>query len=114
MTANLQNGTVTVQLRTPAGDVPLGKFSLSSGHVRGTDQRGISYSGTCTPLGDGVSVELTVTVPAGHKLAEGLFTEAAADHQLSFYLTPEHLAGTRVKPIRLPGLGSADVVFAIR
>lgn len=113
MTANLQNGTVTVQLRTPAGDISLGEFSLSSGRVKGTDKRGISYHGICTPLQDGISVELTVAVPAGISLAEGLFTDAAAEHQLSLYLTQEQLAGTRVKPIRLPGLGSADVVFAI-
>jgi hypothetical protein len=114
MTANLQAGTVTVQLRTPSGDVPLGEFALASGQVQGTDQRGISYRGTCTSLLDGVNVELTVTVPAGTRLAGDLRTEAAAEHQLSFYLNQEHLAGTRVKPIRLPGIGSADVVFTIR
>jgi hypothetical protein len=114
MTAKLQDGTVTVHLRTPSGDVPLGEFSLASGEVQGTDQRGISYHGTCTLLLNGVNVELTVAVPAGTRLGGDLRTDAAAERQLSLYLNQEHLAGTRVKPISVAGLGSADLVFTVR
>ena len=114
MTASLQDGTVTVHLRTPSGEVPLGEFALTSGEVRGTDQRGISYRGTCTPLLNGVNVELTLTVPVGTRLAADLLTDVAAERQLSLYLSEEHLAGTRVKAVNVPGLGSADVVFTVR
>jgi hypothetical protein len=113
MTANLQDGTVTVLLRSPHGNVLLGDFTVDAGRVHGTDRRGVSYQGTCIPAADGVSVELTMTVPSGTRLTEALLAEEQAEHELSFHLSEEHLAGIQAKPVVVPGLGSADLIFTV-
>jgi hypothetical protein len=111
MTVSYESGAVTVHLRTPAGEVPLGQFGVSGGRIEGTDQRGIRYLGTCVPLGDGLYVELTASVPAGTRISEGFATDSPVEHRLNFHLTREHLAGVRTKAIMLPDFGSADVRF---
>lgn len=113
MTANLQVGIVAVLLRSPHGNVLLGDFTVNAGQVQGTDRRGVSYQGTCTAVADGVNVEVTMTVPSGTRVTKAIVAEEPAHHKLSFHLSEEHLAGIQAKPVTVPGLGSADLMFTV-
>ncbi len=111
---NLESSTVEVHLQTPAGNVPVGRFSLNDGQVSGTDRRGITYRGTCTPMPDGgLNVELTASVPAGTRIREGMVAETDDEQKLTFHLNPEQMTGLQTKDILLPGFGSADVRFEV-
>ncbi|MFB6781563.1 MULTISPECIES: hypothetical protein [unclassified Streptomyces] len=115
MTANPESSTVEVHLQTPSGDVSVGQFSLNDGQVTGTDHRGITYRGTCTPMPDGgLNVELMASVPAGTRIGESKVTETDAEHKLAFHLNQEQVAGQQTKEILLSGFGSADVRFEVR
>ncbi|MEU9790187.1 hypothetical protein AB0E27_06090 [Streptomyces sparsogenes] len=115
MTANPEKSTVEVHLETPFEEVPLGRFSLHDGQVTGTDRRGITYRGTCTPTPDGgLNVELMVSVPTGTRFREGEVTETDAEQRLAFHLSREQVAGQEAKEILLSGFGSADVRFKVR
>jgi len=111
MTVNLESATVEVHLTTPTGDQPLGRFSINAGQVEGTDHRGITYRGTCTPVLDGLNVELTAQIPAGTRAGTALTTEAQSEQKLSFFLNADQLAGRQTKPIVLVGFGLANVRF---
>ena len=113
MTVNLESAAVEVYLRTPTGDVPFGRFSLSAGQVEGTDQRGITYRGTCIRVIDLFNVELTASVPAGTRIADDLVTETTEERKLAFCLNLDHVAGEQTKSIMLAGFGSADVRFEV-
>ncbi|HEX8094396.1 hypothetical protein [Jatrophihabitans sp.] len=112
MTVNLESSTVEVHLCTPIGDQPLGRFAINAGRVEGTDHRGINYRGTCTPVLDGVNVELTAQIPAGTRAGTSLTTEAASEQRLAFFLNADQVAGRQTKSILLVGFGLADVRFA--
>ncbi|MGW1092484.1 hypothetical protein ACWD4L_41210 [Streptomyces sp. NPDC002596] len=115
MTVNLESSTVDVHLQTPSGDVSVGRFGLNDGQVTGTDRRGITYRGTCTPMPDGgLNVELTASVPAGTRIGESKVTETDVEHNLAFHLNQEQVAGRQTKAILLSGFGSADVRFEVR
>jgi hypothetical protein len=114
MTVNLDGASVSVYLTSPDGDISLGKFDVKNGAIDGTDQRGVSYRGTCTPVADGVNVELTATVPAGTRMSEGVAAEGDTQRKLSFFLNADQVAGRSTKPILLTGFGRADVRFQVQ
>lgn len=108
---NLDSATVEVHLETPLGEVPVGRFVVAAGEVRGTDMRGIEYRGTCSPSGTDVHIALSISIPAGVPIARGQVTAASVDHEINFDLDPQHIAGQKTKTIHLPGFGDAEVRF---
>jgi hypothetical protein len=116
MPLDVENLSLGVYLTAPHGDVELGTFTVTAGAIAGTDQlRGISYSGRCTPTPDGgVDVEVTASVPAGTRVSGAVTTDAVAEHDLTFHLDPEQVAGAKSAPITLPGFGSANVRLEVR
>jgi hypothetical protein len=106
--------SVAVSFAAPGGDQAVGTFSVGGGKVTGTDHRGISYSGTVTPVTDGADVTVTASVPGGTRLSADLSTEEPEEHRLHFHLDAAQLAGQQTKPLLLPGFGAADVRFAAR
>jgi hypothetical protein len=107
----LDNRTVDVVAETPHGDVPIGQFHVRSGEVQGRDHRGIDYRGHLSESGSGIHVDLTLSIAAGTRIAEGQVTDADAEHTFAFDLDAEQASGRKPKAIRLPGFGEAHVRF---